>query len=142
MPRSLGFIGNPEDWLRRAKGNLARAKQKKPKDAFWEDLCFDAQQAAEKAIKAVLVYRQLEFRKTHDLRGLLTLLDSAGCSVPEEIRKADELTDYAVEARYPGLSEPVSVGEYRHAVVLAGAVIRWAEQQLRPRKKRAKRGTG
>jgi HEPN domain-containing protein len=68
MPRRPGFTGKPDDWLRRAKGNLARAKQTKPKDAFWEDLCFDAQQAAEKAIKAVLVSRDLEFRKTHDLR--------------------------------------------------------------------------
>jgi HEPN domain-containing protein len=84
MPPKIAFIGKPEDWLRRAKGNLARAKQTKPKDAFWEDLCFDAQQAAEKAIKAVLVFRQLEFRKTHDLRGILTLLDSSGYRVPEE----------------------------------------------------------
>ena len=61
MPRRAGFTGTPQDWLRRAKGNLVRAKQRKPKDAFWEDLCFDAQQAAEKAIKAVLVDRQLEF---------------------------------------------------------------------------------
>ena len=94
MPRRIGFIGKPEDWLRRAKGNLARAKQTKPKDAFWEDLCFDAPQAAEKSIKAVLVFRQLEFRKTDDLRGLLTLLDSSGYPIPEEIRNADELTDY------------------------------------------------
>ena len=47
MPRKAGFTGKPEDCLRRAKGNLARAQQTKPKDAFWEDLCFDAQQAAE-----------------------------------------------------------------------------------------------
>jgi HEPN domain-containing protein len=119
MPRRTGFTGKPDDWLRRAKGNLARAKQTKPKDAFWEDLCFDAQQAAEKAIKAVLVFRELEFRKTHDLRELLTLLDSSGYPIPEAIRKVDDLTDYAVETRYPGLSEPVSDKEYRDAVLLA-----------------------
>jgi HEPN domain-containing protein len=33
---------------------LALAKQPKPREAFWDDLCFDAQQAAEKSIKAVL----------------------------------------------------------------------------------------
>jgi HEPN domain-containing protein len=136
MPRRIGFSGKPEDWLRRAKGNLARAKQTKPKDAFWEDLCFDAQQAAEKAIKAILVFRQLEFRKTHDLRGLLTLLDSSGYPIPEEIQKADELTDYAVETRYPGISEPVGVTEYRDAVHLAETVVRWADEQITPRRKR------
>ena len=132
----MGFTGKPEDWLRRARGNLARAKQTKPKDAFWEDLCFDAQQAAEKAIKSVLVFRRIEFRKTHDLRGLLTVLESSGHPVPEEIREADELTDYAVQTRYPGLSEPVSASEYRRAVDLAQAVVRWAEKQLTLRKKR------
>ncbi len=135
MPRRIGFIGKPEDWLRRAKGNLARAKQTKPKDAFWEDLCFDAQQAAEKSIKAVLVFRRLEIRKSHDLRGLLSLLETAGYPVPEEIRKADDLTDYAVETRYPGLTEPVGPTEYRDAVRLAEAVVRWAEEQIGVRKK-------
>ena len=139
MPRRNGFTGKPEEWLRRAKGNLARAKQTKPKDAFWEDLCFDAQQAAEKAIKAVLIFRQLEFRKTHDLRGLLTLLDSGGYPVPAEIWKADNLTDYAVETRYPGLSEPVSDKEYRDAVALAETVVRWADKQITQPKRRKKK---
>jgi HEPN domain-containing protein len=139
MPRRIGFIGKPEDWLRRAKGSLARAKQKKPKDAFWEDLCFDAQQAAEKAIKAVLIFRRLEFRKTHDLRGLLSLFETAGYPVPDEIRKADDLTDYAVETRYPGLSEPVGVSEYRDAMDLAETVVRWAEEQIRTRKRRKRK---
>jgi len=139
MPRRIGFVGKPEDWLRRAKGNLARAKQTKPKDAFWEDLCFDAQQAAEKAIKAVLIFRRIEFRKTHDLRGLLTVLESSGCAVPEAIRQADELTDYAVETRYPGLSEPVGVAEYRDAIVLAETVVQWAGEQIKSGKKRKKK---
>jgi len=139
MPRKTGFTGKPEDWLRRAKGNLALAKQKKPKDAFWEDLCFDAQQAAEKAIKAVLVFRQLDFRKTHDLRGLLTLLDSSGVPIPEEMWKADNLTNYAVETRYPGLSEPVSDKEYRDAVALAETVVRWADKQITQQRRRTRK---
>ena len=43
MPRERNRGDAPHDWLRRAKGNLARAKQTKPEEAFWEDLCFDAQ---------------------------------------------------------------------------------------------------
>ena len=139
MPRRAGFTGKPEDWLLRAKGNLARAKQTKPKDAFWEDLCFDAQQAAEKAIKAVLVFRQLEFRKTHDLRGLLTLLNSGDFPIPEEIWEAVDLSDYAVETRYPGLTEPVSEKEYRVAVALAKTVVGWADKQITQPKKRKRK---
>ena len=139
MPRKASFTGKPEDWVRRAKGNLARAKQTKPKDAFWEDLCFDAQQAAEKAIKAVLVFRQLEFRKTHDLRELLTLLNSGELPIPKEIWEAVDLSDYAVETRYPGVTEPVSDREYRVAVAQAKTVVRWADKQIRQPKTRKRK---
>lgn len=49
-------FGSPKDWLRRAKSNLFRAKQPKHEEVFWEDLCFDAQQAAEKSLKALRLY--------------------------------------------------------------------------------------
>ncbi|HEX5416749.1 MAG TPA: HEPN domain-containing protein [Chloroflexota bacterium] len=48
--------GTPEEWLRRARSNLLRAQQPRPEGVYWEDLCFDAQQAAEKAIKALLCF--------------------------------------------------------------------------------------
>jgi len=35
------------NWLKRAKSNLIRAKFEKLPDVYWEDLCFDAQQACE-----------------------------------------------------------------------------------------------
>ena len=41
---------------------------------YLEDLCFDAQQAAEKAIKAVMLQRNVEFPYVHDLGRLLSLL--------------------------------------------------------------------
>lgn len=128
MPPKKASTGTPQDWLRRAKGNLARAKQAKPKEAFWEDLCFDAQQAAEKAIKAVLTRREIDFPKTHDIRELLTLASTSGEVVPEAIWEAINLTDYAVETRYPGPAEPVTRKEYREAVAVAGKVVKWAEK--------------
>jgi HEPN domain-containing protein len=51
MPPKKITLGTAQEWLKRAKGNLALAKQPKPKEAFWDDLCFDAQQAAEKSIR-------------------------------------------------------------------------------------------
>jgi len=128
MPPKTGPTGKPKEWLRRAKGNLARARQPKPREAFWEDLCFDAQQAAEKAIKAVLRFCGIDFPKTHDIRDLLTLLDSKGHAIPEEIWDAVDLTDYAVETRYPGPTEPVTKDEYRKVTTLAERVVKWAEK--------------
>lgn len=68
-------IGTPRDWLDRAHSNLLRAKQNKPEGVFWEDLCFDAQQAVEKSLKAVLLARKIAFRFIHDVAALLTLLE-------------------------------------------------------------------
>jgi hypothetical protein len=35
-------LGSPVDWLRRGKSNLIRARQPKPKEVYWEDLCFES----------------------------------------------------------------------------------------------------
>jgi HEPN domain-containing protein len=128
--------GTPQEWLRRAKGNLALAKQRKPKDAYWEDLCFEAQQAAEKAIKAVLRFGEIDFPKTHDIGELLALLNQSGQKVPQELWKADELSQYAVETRYPGPAEPVTRSEYRQAVALAQKVVKWAESIVLPTRRK------
>lgn len=127
MPLDSESFGTPQEWLRRARGNLARAKQSKPEEGFWEDLCFDAQQAAEKAVKAVLILRQTDFPKTHDIVDLLLLLQDSGQEITEEILEAGRLSRYAVETRYPGPAEPISEDEYRQAVAVAERVLRWAE---------------
>ena len=75
MPRDPGQLGAPEEWLRRAKSNLALARQAKGDEIYWEDLCFETQQAAEKALKAILIAKAIPFRFVHDLAELLTLLE-------------------------------------------------------------------
>ena len=67
MPRDKPIPGSAEDWLARAKGNLALASQSKLDEVSWEDLVFQAQQAAEKAMKAIYRLKGLQFRYTHDL---------------------------------------------------------------------------
>ena len=109
---------DPREWLKRARSNLARAKARIP-DVYLEDLCFDAQQVAEKSLKAVLIHRGLEFPYSHDLSRLLTLLDNTGKKVPKDVRQVARLTRFAVDTRYPGLSSPVSEREYQTALRLA-----------------------
>ncbi len=119
--------GSPLGWLARAKGSLALAKQSKPEGAFWEDECFLAQQAAEKAIKAIYQYKGLLFRYIHDLEELGKGLEDHGVPIPPTVREAVILTKYAFETRYPGPFEPVSEEEYREAIRLAEAVVAWAD---------------
>ena len=108
---------DPREWLNRARSNLARAKVKR-KGVYLEDLCFDAQQAAEKAIKALLIKLDVNFPYVHDLAELLTLVERAGQEVPKLIKRAGELSRFAVFTRYPGIGPSIKEKEYRDAVGL------------------------
>lgn len=126
MPAELRDSTDPREWLRRARSNLALARLGRRGDVLLEDLCFEAQQAAEKAAKAVLVWRSVRFPKTHVLSDLLSLAAADGVAVPDEVREAHALTPYAVGGRYPGWAEDVSPEEYEAAVALAERVVHWA----------------
>lgn len=121
---------DPEEWLKRAKSNLVRARQNHP-EVYLEDLCFDAQQAAEKAIKAILIDLNVDYPYTHDLMTLITLVSETGKSIPDEIKEAAMLTDYAVESRYPSPAETVTHEEYKEAVSTAESVVDWATNTLK-----------
>jgi HEPN domain-containing protein len=125
MPPDRSSTGSPEEWLKRARSNLARSKLPKVEEALWEDYCFDAQQAAEKALKALLLFNNIPFRFVHDIAELLTLLEQNGFELPEEIRAGAELSDYAVEARYPSPMEPVTEQEYEEAISISKIIVSW-----------------
>jgi len=129
MAPKLRDAGDPKEWLRHARSNLSRCRgDRRLPDVLFEDLCFDAQQAAEKAIKAVLVLRGRRFPKTHDLAELLDLVATTGLEQPPEVVEAKRLTPYAVAGRYPGVSEDVSEEDYREALGIAERVFAWAER--------------
>lgn len=130
MPHRLSELGTAEEWLKRAKSNIAIAKQPRSEDIYLEDLCFETQQAAEKALKAVLISKGIKFRFVHDLAELLTLLEQNGVPLPDGIRSAATLTDFSVEARYPGPFEAVTEEEFKEALSIAQTVLAWAEAQL------------
>jgi HEPN domain-containing protein len=73
MPHERRPPDDPREWINRARSNLVRAQAMLP-GVYLEDLCFDAQPAAEKAITAVLIARGAVFPPIHDLAGLLTTL--------------------------------------------------------------------
>ena len=58
------------------------------------------------------------------------MLEDAGESVPCVVRKAEELTPYALITRYPGPARPVTTPEYLAAVETAEAVVGWAEGRI------------
>lgn len=130
MPPTSERPGSPADWMARARGDLAIARAPLPEGAFYEDLCFHAQQAVEKALKAIYQHYGWPFRYTHDLEVLLHGLTVKGLKVPDAVLEADLLSRYAWEARYPSVNEPVDAPEWQDAVVCAEAAVAWAQSLL------------
>lgn len=126
MPSDRLPQDGPREWLNRARSNLIQARDEKP-GVHLEDLCYQAQQAAEKALKAVFLHYGMRFPYIHDLAELVNLLDKGGHPVSPEVEDAVGLTDFAVEARYPGTAEPITHEEYLEALGHAERVVQWAE---------------
>jgi HEPN domain-containing protein len=125
-------------WLKRAKSNLQIAKAGKVfEDILYEDLCFDCEQAVEKALKALLVSIDVSFPRTHSIGHLIELIEEQNIQVPDEIMDSISLTAYAVSTRYPGDFEPVDEQEYQETLETAEKVFNWVrriiEDEINPK---------
>jgi len=118
--------GDPREWLKRSYSDLKLADVRR-KGVYREDLCFHAQQAAEKALKAVLIHRGVKYPFSHDLGVLVRFLKDAGVVVPIEIQEVARLTRFAVAARYPSIHGPTSAEEYRKVLLVSRRAVKWAE---------------
>ncbi len=122
---------DPREWLARARSDLIIAKAQLPGVRI-EDLCYHAQQAAEKAIKAVLLKQAGCFPYIHDLAELLNQVQQTGIEVSDPILDVAELTPYAVEGRYPGFDDLLEREDQERATGMASKVIAWAESIIIP----------
>jgi HEPN domain-containing protein len=93
---------------------------------------FHAQQAVEKALKALLTRHALVFEKTHNIRQLLLIADRAESGIADRLAEASRLTLYAVESRYPGEMPPEGRAEAAPNVTLARATVESVTALLRP----------
>ncbi|WP_306599364.1 HEPN domain-containing protein [Geothrix sp. 21YS21S-2] len=112
--------------MARAFSSFAMAARRPEFPIAIEDLFYQAQQSAEKALKAVCRHRQLDSGFTHDLGELTDFLDENGVTIPPEVDNAAILTRYAVQTRYPGLYPALTHDDWVEAIDLAKDVVRWA----------------
>ena len=84
-----------------------------------------AQQAVEKAIKAVLVSAGIDFPKTHNLEFLHTLLPAHVPHAPI-LMQVYQLTGYSTIFRYPGDGEPLSRERHQELLAIAQEAVAWA----------------
>jgi HEPN domain-containing protein len=95
-------------------------------------IAYHTQQCAEKCLKEYLVYHNVDFPYTHNIRRLLKLCGEHA-TWPQNLKDAEELTPYAITAHYPGEDEEVTHDEAKRAVEIARQVreqVRTAFQQL------------
>lgn len=114
-----------EAWLRYAGDDLrfAESAMRDPQTAP-RYVCFLAQQSAEKALKAILVFEQVEFPRTHNVGDLAHLLPPAWEGLRGQLPALDTLSSWAVQARYPDALRDASEAEAQSALDQARAV--WA----------------
>ena len=121
-------------WLGVAKRDLERAKRSleegdKGAATFW------SQQAAEKALKAVLLATKGDFPETRSIRRLFQELGSNLGLNGEELEEAYELTQFYYLPRYPDIvegvpDEAISERTARRAVAIAERVVKAARETL------------
>lgn len=89
-------------WLKKADHDLITARQTLAlPDRPTDTPCFHAQQAVEKALKALLTARQITFPKIHDLVRLLDIITPMFPAMESYREAFSELSEYSVEIRYP-----------------------------------------
>ncbi len=110
-----------EDWLRYAEDDFQGALEMLVSHPRIATRLFH--ESAEKYLKAVLVYRKTEPPRTHNLRLLLSEVDSSLSGTSLEVSAAALLTVASPVGRYPGeTAEPSK--EEAEALALAARTLR------------------
>ena len=118
-------------WAEKAEHDLTAARDllEHSSNCPFDVVCFHAQQAVEKYMKALLVSLSITFPKTHDLRKLFDLM-------PDPAKKLFKIEDlllvnrYAIDARYPGDYEPITRTNAKRAIRIAEGLKRKIMRKL------------
>ena len=98
-------------------------------DCHLSVVCFHAQQAVEKSLKAVLFSRRIEFKRIHNLTELASLLRQNGVETPVSDAHLLRLNPFAVTFRYDEMDMEL-VGREETARWVTD-MREWAENQVR-----------
>lgn len=95
-----------------------------------EILGFHIEQAIEKSLKCILIFNTISFRKTHDIRELLDLINDNNIQLPETFNTIDEWTPYAVQYRYDDINTDTITFDRKNARVTMWDLITWVESYI------------
>ena len=117
-------------WLDYAEGDLASAETLAEGQGRPNVICFLCQQSAEKAYKAYLAWLgDTSIPKVHDLDLLARRIGTEAQEALPALPEADDLTDYVITGRYPGL-QPIGADEVQPALAMARDVLAWVRRAI------------
>jgi len=126
-----------KDWMAQAQRDLEHAR-KDVQDGYHEHACFEAQQAAEKAVKSVYLSRNAD-AWGHHVSKLLVNMEGMASSLPSDLlNDAKTLDQYYIPTRYPNGFEAGAPMDFfteeqaSDAVRRADKIIRWCESVQGP----------
>jgi len=119
------------DWIEKADHDLGTAiiiNQHIPD--YSETLAFHCQQATEKYIKCLLEKNSIPFKRSHDLRYLLDLLNDTLSLDNEFYEKVMKLNAFSVEIRYPDMKMELTKQERDEAIEIAQSFREFVKQNI------------
>lgn len=120
-----------KEWIKKAEHDLGSAKIIFLYLPDYSDtIAFHCQQAVEKYIKAIMVYKEIEFQRSHDLIYLLELLSSVSEISKDRYKKAVSLNGYSVQIRYPDKIVKLSREELEDAIAISQEFRTFAIEQI------------
>jgi HEPN domain-containing protein len=119
-----------ESWIERAKSSLEISKIAVNVNVYYEDLCYQSQQAVEKALKGLLIFYGVEPEFTHNIGILLNEIEKF-TEIPENIKEVIKLTKYAVITRYPGEYDEITKENYEESIKIAKDCLEWTENKIK-----------
>lgn len=91
--------------------------------------CYHSQQAAEKALKATLLFDGLDVPRTHDLNTIHVLLMDESL-VQQTAQELERLTRWGTNERYPGAIRDPSAAEADQAFLFATSIVEAARAYI------------
>lgn len=120
-----------KNWLFRANEDIAVIESLSSLDLeyYTSTICFHAQQAVEKYLKAFLIYHDVDFPKTHDVDFLVMECQKIDkCSFEIDLKS---LTDFGVSIRYPDDFYIPGITETKEYILIAKDIKTLVERLIK-----------
>lgn len=119
-------------WVRKAREDELNVRSiLKHRDGAPSGVCFLSQQMAEKYLKAILIFYDLELMKIHDLIKLISLLENNAPGIKEIDEDAALLNQYYIETRYAGDYAEFSWQDAEAALAAAEKIKKFVLQKIK-----------